>query len=163
MMEHLVPVFHTTSIPIDGSSYYYGDRNLCAGRFCKASPQSENRVHLQPHHAQLRKKRNMSKKEPVWRSSTGASGLPRRRSGGLRWHPSQVCRTWLLPQKLSSPSQSLYMDTGMVMMPKKGVPRAGAMGGSMGSTRLTKPVAVDVYISPNISPCSYRDRRPARP
>ena len=26
------------------------------------------------------------------------------------------------PQKLSSPSQSLYMDMGMVMMPKKGVP-----------------------------------------
>jgi hypothetical protein len=27
------------------------------------------------------------------------------------------------PQKLSSPSPSLYMDMGMVMMPKKGVPR----------------------------------------
>jgi hypothetical protein len=26
------------------------------------------------------------------------------------------------PQKLSSPSQSLYMAMGMVMMPKKGVP-----------------------------------------
>ena len=32
-------------------------------------------MHLQPHHAQLRKKRNKSKKEPVWCSSTGASGL----------------------------------------------------------------------------------------
>jgi hypothetical protein len=38
---------------------------------------SENRVHAQPPHAQLRKKRIKSKKEPVWRSSTGTSGLPR--------------------------------------------------------------------------------------
>jgi hypothetical protein len=44
----------------------------------------------------------------------------------------------------SSPSQSLYMDMGMVMMPKKGVPRDGAMGGSMGSTSATRPVAVAV-------------------
>jgi hypothetical protein len=48
------------------------------------------------------------------------------------------------PQKLSSPSQSLYMDMGMVMMPKKGVPRDGAMGGSMYSTSATKLVAVDI-------------------
>jgi hypothetical protein len=33
----------------------------------KSSPQSENQMHLQPHHAQLRKKRNKSKKKPVWR------------------------------------------------------------------------------------------------
>jgi hypothetical protein len=36
------------------------------------------------------------------------------------------------PQKLSSPSPPLYTDMGMVMMPKKGVPRdvqkAGAWG-----------------------------------
>ncbi len=51
----------------------------------------------------------------------------------------------LPPQNLSSPSQSLYMDMGMVMMPKMGVPRDGAMGGSMGSTRPTKPVAVAVW------------------
>ena len=31
---------------------------------------------------------------------------------------------------LSSPSRSLYMDMAMVMMPKKGVPRDGAIGGS---------------------------------
>jgi hypothetical protein len=37
------------------------------------------------------------------------------------------------------------MDVGMVMMPKMGVPRDGAMGGSMGSTSATKPVAVDVW------------------
>src|SRR5215203_5953250 len=32
----------------------------------------------------------------------------------------------------------LYMDMGMVMMPKTGVPRDGAMGGSKGSTSATK-------------------------
>ena len=37
------------------------------------------------------------------------------------------------------------MDMGMVMMPKKGVPRDGAIGGSMGSTRPTKPVVVAVW------------------
>jgi hypothetical protein len=62
--------------------YFYGEGNLYAGGSCKSSPESKNRVHLQTHHAQLRKKRNKSKKEPVWRSSTGASGLFRRRSGG---------------------------------------------------------------------------------
>ena len=48
------------------------------------------------------------------------------------------------PQELSSPSQSLYMDVGMVMMPKKGIPRDGAMDGSMRSTRPTKLVAIAV-------------------
>ena len=33
---------------------------------------------------------------------------------------------------------TLYMDMGMVMMPKKGVPQGGVMGGSMGSTSRTK-------------------------
>ena len=88
---------------------------------------------------QLRKKRNKSNKEAVLCSSTVASGLPRRRSGGSRWHPSQVCRTWLPPQTLSSPSQSLYMDMGMVMIREKGVPRDGAIGGSTGSTRRHSP------------------------
>ena len=37
------------------------------------------------------------------------------------------------------------MDMAMVMMPKMGVPRDGAMGGSMGSTRLTESVAVAVW------------------
>jgi hypothetical protein len=32
------------------------------------------------------------------------------------------------PQKLSSPSQSLYMDMGMVMIPKKGVQRGSVRG-----------------------------------
>jgi hypothetical protein len=40
---------------------------------------------------------------------------------------------------------SIHIDMGMVMMPKKGVPRDGAMGGSMWSTRPTKPVAVSVW------------------
>jgi hypothetical protein len=59
-------------------------------------------------------------------------------------HPSQVCRTWLPSQKLSSPSQSLYMDMAMVMMPKKGVPRDSAMGGSMGRMSATMGIAVPV-------------------
>jgi hypothetical protein len=75
----------------------------------------------------------------VWRSSTGASGLPRRCSGGLRWCPSQICRTWLPPQKLSSPSQSLYMEMGMVMMPKKGVPRDVQWAGSRGQQTRQRP------------------------
>jgi hypothetical protein len=37
------------------------------------------------------------------------------------------------------------MDMAMVMMPKKGVPRDCAVGGSMGSTSATKPVAVAVW------------------
>jgi hypothetical protein len=86
---------------------------------CKSSPESENRVCTPSLLRQPRKKRLKRRKEPVWRSSTGAWGLPRRRSGGLRWHPSQICRTWLPPQKLSSPSPSLYMAMGMVMIREK--------------------------------------------
>jgi hypothetical protein len=37
------------------------------------------------------------------------------------------------------------MDMAMVMMPKKGIPRDGAMGGSIGSTSATKSVAVAVW------------------
>jgi hypothetical protein len=37
---------------------------------------------------------------------------------------------------------TLYMDMGMVMIGEKGVPRDGAMGGSIESTSATKPVAV---------------------
>jgi hypothetical protein len=37
------------------------------------------------------------------------------------------------------------MDMGMVMMPKRRVPTDGAMGGSMGSTSATKPVAVAAW------------------
>jgi hypothetical protein len=49
------------------------------------------------------------------------------------------------PQKLSSPSPPLYMDMGMVMIREKGVPREDAMGGSIGSTRPTKPVALALW------------------
>jgi hypothetical protein len=37
------------------------------------------------------------------------------------------------------------MDMAMVMMPKKEVPRDGALGGSIGSKSATKPVAVAVW------------------
>jgi hypothetical protein len=53
-----------------------GRETWCRGS-CKLSSQAENRVHLQPDHAQVRKKRKKRKKEPVWCSSTGSSGLPR--------------------------------------------------------------------------------------
>jgi hypothetical protein len=36
------------------------------------------------------------------------------------------------------------MDMAMVMMPKKGVPRDGAMGGSKGRTSASKPAAIAV-------------------
>jgi hypothetical protein len=86
-------------------------------------PESEYQVCTHSRVMQPRKKRDKHKKEPVGRSSTGASGSLGGRSGGSRWRPSQICRTWLPPQDLSSPSPPLYMDMGMVMMPKKGVPR----------------------------------------
>jgi hypothetical protein len=60
------------------------------------------------------------------------------------WHPTGSSNV-LPSQSLSSPSQSLYMDMGMVMMPKKGVPRDGVMGGSMVSVSATRPVAVAVW------------------
>ena len=41
---------------------------------------------------------------------------------------------------------TLYMDMGMVMIREKGVPRDGAMGGSIRTTRPTKPVAVAVLL-----------------
>jgi hypothetical protein len=37
------------------------------------------------------------------------------------------------------------MDMAMVMIREKGVPRGGVMGGSMGSTSATKPVAAAVW------------------
>ena len=58
-------------------TYYDGESDLCAEGSCKSSPESENRVCTPSGLMQLRKKRNKSKKEPVWRSSTGASRSPR--------------------------------------------------------------------------------------
>jgi hypothetical protein len=42
------------------------------------------------------------------------------------------------PQKLSSPSQSLYMDMGMVMMPKKGGPERRHDGREHGERKCDK-------------------------
>jgi hypothetical protein len=42
--------------------YFYGEGNLYPGGSCKSSTESESRVHLQPHHAQLRKKRKKRNK-----------------------------------------------------------------------------------------------------
>ena len=75
--SNTLPLLHSTAHKraLRPATYHDGESNLCAGGSCKSS-QAKNRVHLQPHHAQLRKKRNKSNKEPVWRSSTGASSLP---------------------------------------------------------------------------------------
>jgi len=57
------------------------------------------------------------------------------------------------PQKLSSPSQSLYMDMAMVMMPKKGVPRGSVSGREHGErkgdkgrrcSRSTRPLGASI-------------------
>jgi hypothetical protein len=55
-------------------------------------------------------------------------GLTQMTAWRIEVAPVPGSRTWLPPQKLSSPSLSLYMDMGMVIMPKMGVPRDGAMG-----------------------------------
>ena len=72
--------------------------------------------------------------------------------------PFPIRRTWLPSQNLSSPSPPLYMDMGMVIMPKKGVPRDGAMGGSMGSTKATNS---DARVKLGV-PTSSRTSLPAR-
>ena len=122
----------------------WGEKPVCRGS-CKSSPESENRACTHSRLMQLRKKRNKSKKEPVWRPSTGASGLLKMTAWRIEVAPFPDLSNVYAPQYLSSPSQSLYMDMGMVMMPKKGVPRGGVMGGSIGSTSATKPVAVAVW------------------
>jgi hypothetical protein len=48
------------------------------------------------------------------------------------------------PDKNYHHHRHLYIDMGMVMIREKGVPRDGAMGGSMGNVSATKPVAVAV-------------------
>jgi hypothetical protein len=53
----------------------WGEKPVCRGS-CKSSSESKNRVCTHSFLRQPRKKRNKSKKEPVWRSSTGAWGLP---------------------------------------------------------------------------------------
>ena len=68
------PLNHTYGTLRLTPPYVYGEGNLCAGGSCKSPLESESRVCAHSRLMQLRKKR---KKEPVWRSSTGASGLPR--------------------------------------------------------------------------------------
>jgi hypothetical protein len=118
---------------------------LCGWGSCKSPPESEYQVCTPSRLVQLRKKRNKSNKEPVWRSSTGASGLLKMAAWRIEVAPVPGLSNVATPQKLSSPSQSLYMDMGMVMIREKGVPREDAMGGSIGSTRPTKPVALALW------------------
>src|SRR5215208_5558985 len=87
MHKARVAVGSPPSAPLNGITELFdkplllwGEKPLCGWESCKSSPRAREPSALQPHHAQLRKKRIKSNKEPVWRCSTGASGLPRRRS-----------------------------------------------------------------------------------
>jgi hypothetical protein len=68
------------------------------------------------------------------------------------------------PQNLSSPSQSLYMDMGMVMMPKKGV-RGMCNEREHGEHKRDKErcrcEARSAYLFPNVFRCSCRTPHPA--
>src|SRR5215208_7407989 len=121
-------------------------------------------MHAQPPHAAA---------QEAYKAQEGASvaflnwrfGLTQTTLWRIEVAPFPNRRTWLPPQKLSSPSQSLYMDMGMVMMPKKGVPRDAAMGRSMGSTSATKSdagVKLVVPTSSRTSPAARRVCHPAR-
>ena len=111
----------------------YGEGNLCAGGSCKSSPQAESRVCAHSRLMQLRKQRNKSKKEPVWRSSTGASGLLKMTAWRIEVAPFPDLLNVATPTKaIITIPITLYMDMGMVLIREKGVPRDAAMGGSMG-------------------------------
>jgi hypothetical protein len=106
MHKARVAVGSPPSAPLNGITELFdkplllwGEKPLCGWESCKSSPRAREPSALQPHHAQLRKKRIKSNKEPVWRCSTGASGLPRRRSGGSRWHLSQDLSNVASPTK----------------------------------------------------------------
>ena len=84
MRKARVAVGSPPSAPLNGITELFdkplptmGRETLVCRGSCKSSPESENRVCTHSRLTQLRKKRNKSKKDPVWRSSTGASGLPR--------------------------------------------------------------------------------------
>jgi hypothetical protein len=109
----------------------------------KSQREAENRVHVQPHAAaqEAYKAQEVASVAFLnWRF--GLTQTTAWRIEVARFPDLSNVYTCGDP---SSPSQSLYMDMGMVMMSKKGLPRDGAMGGSMGSTSATKPVAVAVW------------------
>ena len=110
---------------------------MCRGS-CKSSPQAENRVHLQLHHAQLRKKRNKSKKEPVWRSSTGASGLLKMTAWRIEVAPVPDLSNVAAPTKAIITIPITLYGYGNGDDAEEGLPRDHAMGGSIGSTSATK-------------------------
>jgi hypothetical protein len=144
MHKARVAVGSPPSAPLNGITELFdkplllwGEKPLCGWESCKSSPSAREPSALQPHHAQLRKKRIKSNKEPVWRCSTGASGLPRRRSGGSRWHLSQDLSNVASPTKAIITIPITLYGYGNGDDAEGGVPRDGAMGGSMGSTRLS--------------------------
>jgi hypothetical protein len=75
-------------------------------------------VHLQPHHAQLRKKRNKSKQGASVAFLNWRFGLIQMTAWKIEVAPFPDLLNVASPTKVSSPSPPLYMDMGMVMMPK---------------------------------------------
>jgi hypothetical protein len=107
--------------------YSYGERNPCVTGNPVSHPQNLRTECMDSRLTQLRKS--------VISARRSQCGVPQLRCGA---RPRFVERGYP-PQKLSSPSPSLYMDMGMVMMPKKGVPRDVQWAGSRGQQARQSP------------------------
>ena len=68
------PLLHSTTHKraLRHTLTYYGERNPCVPGYPASHHQGPNTECTYSRLVQLRKKRNKSKKEPVWRSSNGA-------------------------------------------------------------------------------------------
>src|SRR5918995_6684188 len=95
---------------------------------------------------QLRKKRNKSKKEPAWRSSTGASGLLKMTAWRGEVAPVPGLSNVATPTKAIITIPITLYGYGNGDDAEEGGPEGCAMGRSIGSTSATKPVAVAVWI-----------------
>src|SRR5918995_4085238 len=87
---------------------------------------------------QLRKKRNKSKKEPAWRSSTGASGLLKMTAWSIEVAPVPGLSNVATPTKAIITIPITLYGYGNGDDAEEGGPEGCAMGGSMGSTSATK-------------------------
>ena len=83
---------------------------MCGWESCKSSPESENRVCTPSCPTRLRKKRNKSKKEPVWRSSTGASGLLKMTAWRIEVAPVPDLSNVATPHKSYHHHRHLYIQ-----------------------------------------------------
>jgi hypothetical protein len=81
--------------------------------------------------------------------------------------PSQICRTWLPPQKPIITIPITLYGYGNGDDAEGGGSERRRDGREHGEHKRDKErcqcEARCAYLFPNISPCSYRDRRPARP